>query len=172
VAVALAVGVLALVLVLVLRGGSGTSGKPGARGGGGAVAIRLGAVHDFDPYGDGQEHPEDVAKATDGDPATFWTTETYSSFDKPGVGLVFDAGRPRQLLSLTVASDEPGWTGRIRAGRAASGRFHDVSASRTAASRTVFRIDTDGRAYRYYLLWITDPNGRAHVNEVHAAAAP
>ena len=43
--------------------------------------------------GDGEEHSERVADATDGDPATYWTTETYQAFSKPGVGLVLDAGR-------------------------------------------------------------------------------
>ena len=170
--VAFAVGGAALVLVLTLRGGGGGATQAdAAAAGGGARSVELTAVHDYDPAGDQQEHPTDVPKATDGNQATFWTTETYRSFQKPGVGLVLDARRPVVLTALTVTSDEPGWTAVIRASSSETGGFTDVSASRTAASRTLFRIDTRGQAYRYYLLWITNPNGRAHVNEVQARAA-
>src|SRR5205085_9197751 len=136
-----ALGALALVLVLVLDDG----GNPGAAGAaqsgtsGSTAAVRITAVHDYDPFSsDHVEHPEDVPKATDGDPGTFWTTETYSSFDKPGVGIVLDAGRPRVLVSLTVLSDEPGWTARIRASASPLSGFRTVSAPKTASSRTTF----------------------------------
>jgi tRNA A-37 threonylcarbamoyl transferase component Bud32 len=142
-------------------GGDGSAGGP----------VRLGALSDYDPEGDGQEHPEDVAAATDGDASTYWTTETYSSFDKSGVGLVLEAPTATALSRLVVVTDEPGFTARVRASASQSGDFVDVSDEETVGARTAFSVDTGGKAYRYYLLWITDPNGRAHVNELRARAA-
>ena len=37
--------------------------------------------------------------------------------------------------------------------------------------RTDLDVDTDGEAYRYYVLWITSLDGSAHVNEVRAFRA-
>ena len=63
------------------------------------AACRSNAVADFDPEGDVSEHPESVAAATDGDPATSWTTEEYENFDKDGVGIMLDAGSRRGALA-------------------------------------------------------------------------
>jgi serine/threonine-protein kinase len=131
-----------------------------------AAAVRLSAVRDYDPDGDGTEHPEDVPAATDGNPSTYWTTETYSSFDKPGVGIVLRTSQPVDDGTLVLRSDTPGFTAEIRAGDAAGGPFVTVSEEKTAGARTAFQLDTSGDDYRFLLVWITDPNGRAHVNEV------
>jgi eukaryotic-like serine/threonine-protein kinase len=129
--------------------------------------IRLSAVRDYDPFGSNrEEHPEDVPAASDGDPSTYWTTERYSSFEKPGVGIIFDAGRRAAVNAVEVISDEPGFRARIRAGNRVAGPFRNVSSVRTASPRTLFRLSSGGAAFRFYLLWITDPNGRAHVNEL------
>jgi hypothetical protein len=53
-------------------------------------------ARDFDPQGtDGGENPEEVPRAVDGNPATFWRTSTYAQQFGPGglktgVGLVLD----------------------------------------------------------------------------------
>ena len=84
--------------------------------------MTLRGVTGYDPDGTGPpgEHNADAPKATDGDEATFWSTETYSSpaFGnlKPGVGLVLDAGGSVKLGSLTVTTDTPGYTAKILAG--------------------------------------------------------
>ena len=127
----------------------------------------LEAVADFDPEGGDGEHPEAVPAATDGDVSTFWTTETYSNFRKSGVGIVLDADRPVDLGEIEVISDEPGFTALIRAGDRRNGGFVDVSDEQTVEARTVFRLE-GSEEHRYYVVWITDPNGRAHVNEVRA----
>ena len=164
--------IVALVLALLLRpdggGGSNDGGAGGGSTGSAGGAVRLSAARDYDPDGDGHEHPEDVADATDGDPATYWTTETYNSFSKPGVGLVLRAPKPVALASLTVTSDEPGYTAEIQAASSAGGPFEPVSSKREVGERTTFRVDTNGADYRYYLVWITQLDGRAHVNEVRA----
>ena len=90
--------------------------------------------------GDGHEHDGDVPKATDGDPATAWTTETYRSFTKPGVGIVLDAGRAASPRQVVVLTDTPGYTAEIQAGDSATGPFHAVSSSQTVDGRATFAI--------------------------------
>jgi len=161
----LLVGVVALVVALIVAGGGPDSltGNDDASAGSGA-RVRLHALSDYDPDGDGSEHPETVPDATDGDPATYWTTESYSVFTKPGVGIVIDARSEVELSQLTVSTDEPGFQAEIRASNESDSGFTKVSESQSVESQTTF--DLSGGSYRYYLVWITDPNGRAHVNEV------
>jgi hypothetical protein len=150
----------AVAVGLLMRDGGGLGG------GGGTTNVHLAAVSDYDPFGDRTEHPQDVPAATDGDPSTYWTTETYQSFSKPGVGIVLDAGRSVELSQLTVTSDTPGFTAKIQGSNNQTGGFVDVSNEETVEARTTF--DLAGGKYRYYLVWITDPHGRAHVNEARA----
>jgi hypothetical protein len=171
-------GLAALVLVLlvalvvavgvVLTGrGSGTEVGP---------PVRVVAAATYDPVGRDGEHDETLANATDGNQATYWTTEGYGDFHatKDGVGLVIDAGLSGGLSELTVTSDLPGWTAEIKAGDSSS----DFSAARTvgepkrAGDLTTWSLDRVNA--RYYLIWITDlardsaGKQRAHVNEVTA----
>jgi tRNA A-37 threonylcarbamoyl transferase component Bud32 len=130
--------------------------------------IRLTAIRDHDPFGDDNtEHPEDVAKATDGTFGTFWTTQDYSSFDKPGVGIILDAGDEVEPKTLTIRTDTEGYTAHIRAGDSESGPFRRVSPGLEVTDGLEFNL-TDARA-RYFVIWITDVLGTAHVNEVRAA---
>ena len=123
----------------------------------------------YDPDGDDKvEHPERVADATDGDPATYWTTSTYSAdFSKPGVGLVLKAdGAP---AALTLTTDTPGFTAEIRSGNSPEGPFDTVvGESKTVTATTAWELDeTDAR---YFVVWITDLDRVAHVNEVKASS--
>jgi eukaryotic-like serine/threonine-protein kinase len=133
--------------------------------------VRLRAHSDFDPEGGDGEHPEAVRLATDGDSGTFWSTETYRDFagTKSGVGIVLAARGQGDLEQLVVRTDEPGFTAIVRAATGPRGPFEDVSEAQEVGRRTTFEIDTDGEDYRYYLVWITDLDGSAHVNEVRAA---
>jgi tRNA A-37 threonylcarbamoyl transferase component Bud32 len=151
----------------------GDGGDGGGGGGGSGAQVSLEAVSDFDPRGDDTEHPEAVPAAADGDPATFWTTETYQDFTatKPGVGIVLDAGSPVALSGFAVTSDTPRFTAVVRAGTAEGGPFEAVSDELQAGARTDFEVDTGGEEYRYYLLWITDLDSVAHVNEVRATSS-
>jgi eukaryotic-like serine/threonine-protein kinase len=156
--IVMAVGAAALALILANRDG----------GSGAAVGrVKLTAVKDYDPQGDGTEHPDSVPMATDGNTSTFWTTETYRTFAKPGVGLILDAGEKVQIEHLQIVTDEPGFTAEILAGNNASGGFVPYSEEQEIGTRTTIEL-AGGKSYRYYVIWITDPNTRAHVNEVRA----
>ena len=152
-----------------------TDSDGGGGNGSGGAPVHLVASNAYDPQGDGQEHDEEVPNATDGDPATYWETEDYRGrvdFGglKNGVGIVFDAGRPVKVGSLTVVTDTPGYVARVEAGSSPTGGFAPVSQSQTVGRRTSFGLSVDP-ARRYYLLWITrlaPGYPRSHVNEVTA----
>ncbi|MEX1357742.1 MAG: hypothetical protein WD981_03870 [Gaiellaceae bacterium] len=133
--------------------------------------MQLQAVASYDPDGDGQEHAEAVPNATDGNQTTYWTTEGYRSpltaIGKRGVGIVLDAGEWVQLSELTVVSDTPGFTLEIRTGADPEGPFEDLAGEpQTVEGETTFELD--GAESQYWLIWITDLDGRAHINEVTA----
>ena len=131
-----------------------------------SAPVRLQGVASWDPQGDDrEEHPEQVGFATDGDDSTYWSTSTYQDFSalKDGVGLVLRASG--DAAKLAVTTDTPGFTAEIRAGSSASGPFDRVvAAGKTVNASTTF--DLEGDSARFYVVWITDLDGRAHVNEV------
>jgi serine/threonine-protein kinase len=145
-------------------------GLPGLGDGGDPIPVEVSAVADFDPLGDGTEHPESVELATDGDPTTFWESETYRSFEKDGVGIVLDTNARVAVSRMVVVTDTPGARAMILAGALRTGPFEDVSRSEELRRRTTFELDTRGQEARYYLVWITDPGPErvAHLNEVRA----
>lgn len=131
------------------------------------VTVPLHSVSAWDPDGDGHEHDDEVALATDSNPATFWRTETYfGGLRKPGVGLVIATPSPSRLVRLTLTTDTPGYTALVEAGSSPTGPFAPISGSRQVAATTSFALR--GRAARYYLLWITRLQQVAHVDELRA----
>jgi hypothetical protein len=132
-----------------------------------SVPVNLSAIGAWDPYGDGQEHDIKASAAGDGDSATYWPTETYvDGLQKPGVGLLLDAGRAVRLRRLVVTTDTPGYSALIEAGSASAGPFQPISRARSVGSTTEFSLRA--RAERYYLIWITRLDHTAHVNDVRA----
>jgi hypothetical protein len=127
--------------------------------------VPLRAVASYDPEpGDGREHDERLADATDGDASSYWTTETYRAFTKSGVGIVLEP-QAGGVSSLTVRTDTPGFTAEIRAGDSPTSFDETVAAEQTVKRTTTFELDTDRP---YLVLWITSLDGRAHVNEITA----
>jgi hypothetical protein len=62
----------------------------------------------LDPQGDGEENPDEVAGAVDGDETTSWTTLTYKQQLGPtglkrGVGLVVDLGQSRAVRRVDLS---------------------------------------------------------------------
>jgi predicted Ser/Thr protein kinase len=144
-----------------------SSGKKApSAGGSGAVTLKAVAAYD-PPPGDGSEHPERVAYATDGNGATYWETQHYLSFTKPGVGLVLDGGRPAKLSQLALATATPGFQAQVKVSDSPNGGFVPDSAWQSIGSSSA-TIPLQGKSGRYYLLWIKLPStgGVAYVNEV------
>ena len=175
----LAVVVVVLFALLAHRAERGT-GTPQAKAAPGLSPISLGqsAAKDYDPFGGDGEHPLQVGAALDGDPVTFWSTENYTNgnLNKPGVGLVIDA-RPRVVarrLDLTTVT--PGWTGAIYAAPRGplptsftDPAWQRVGSIPVATHDTRVDLDTAGRAFRWYLIWIArfaPGQERVKINEV------
>jgi hypothetical protein len=132
------------------------------------LPVPLRAIGAWDPDGDGHEHDDEALRATDGDPASYWRTETYADgLQKPGVGLLLDAGSPVGPAHLSLRTDTPGFTALIEAGAAAGGPFTAVSHAQTVGATSTFALH--GKQARYYLVWITRLDHVAHVNEVRAS---
>jgi hypothetical protein len=136
--------------------------------------VHLTAVATYDPEGDGHENDDLVPAATDGDPATFWSTEHYHSFFKSGVGLLLDAGRAVELPRLTLVTDTPGLAAEIRAASNPTGPFTRVSPVKTITGTTHIPLKMKSPG-RYFLVWVVavptqpaDIAGLAHVNEARA----
>ena len=156
----------ALLLAAVI-GGILFVGRDGGNGTSTAGGVELSGVGAYDPDGGDGEHDAEAGLATDNDPATFWRTSSYrsqlSAF-KSGVGLVVEAtGEPDRIA---ITTDTPGFTAEIQAGDSPEGPFQAVSDSKVVGPSTTWELRR-GDA-RYYVVWITQLVGSAHVNEVEA----
>jgi len=151
---------------LLLRGDGAPNVLPGKHS---SKPVRLLGLSAFDPFGDGQEHDDDAFAATDRDPTDGWTTEHYRNFTKPGVGLVLRTPRRMALSRVTVTSGG-GFEAKIQAGNSPAGPFADVADWREVGELTNFKIDTDGKDYGYYMVWLRLPSsgGQAEIDEVKA----
>jgi len=160
----------AIVGGVMLFGGDGDGGLQG--GAQGESAVQLAGIGAYDPDGGDGEHDEDAPLATDGDASTYWPTSSYraslEAIGKSGVGLVLDAGEQQQLSQLAVSTDTPGFTAEIRTGDSPDGPFEQVvGTSQTVGPSTVW--DLEDADARYYVVWITELDGVAHVNEAQAS---
>jgi len=160
IAAGLAMGKLQLGGPLGIRAAPQSSSPPVPSSG----PLRVASVRDFDPQGDGLEHPELVRFVSDGDPATAWTTSGYTTAEfgglKTGVGLWLDLGRPSRVVRVTVSSQLPGWTFALRSGSSPETAVRNVSATDGSTS---FMMGASGRVTvtlrpvtgRGILIWIT-----------------
>jgi tRNA A-37 threonylcarbamoyl transferase component Bud32 len=174
----LAAAATAAILVLAAdrtqRGtGAVRDSRPAAPG---LLSVSLGAraAADFDPIGGDGEHAREAPLVLDRDPGTFWTTETYSSGDlqKAGVGITLDAktddGGGIRGRRLVVRTPTPGFTaavyGAVDGRPAVLNGWTPLAPARRVGGTEQVELDTDGRRYRHYLLWITElPPGEDRV---------
>jgi serine/threonine-protein kinase len=153
------------------------------------VSVGRTSARDYDPLSsDKQEHRSDAFQAVDRDPGTSWTTEHYEGGTitkpdhsaPPGVGLYVDARPGVDAVRMTIQTPHPGWKATIYAAPSGAVPASITSGWTKLGGGTVkrseqrFNLTTDGRSYRYYLVWITAlPPGQdqAAISEV-ALLAP
>jgi hypothetical protein len=133
----------------------------GGRGQGGALSpLEVASVTDFDPQGDGSEHPDEIGAAIDGDRTTTWSTESYSTpleDQKEGVGLAFELQSAGTVEGIEISTTTPGFTFEIRAASEPGDALddYDVVVSDTTADPTT-SVDFDEPVETQHLLvWIT-----------------
>jgi serine/threonine-protein kinase len=164
----------AIVVVLASRTEPGTTGGATRDAPAGLQAIRLDGVNDYDPESeDAEEHPESVRNAIDENRSTFWDTETYQSglegANKQGVGLYIEAGDPVAAERLDLINSVAGWRATIYAANgvpASIDGWTQVSRPFTADDVNRVELETRGRAYRYYLVWVTELDESAAILEL------
>ncbi len=162
VAIGLLAGVIALFATRTEKGAGGSVTPKGS----GLTEVRLSAdaASDYDPEStDGEESPDATQNAIDGNRTTNWDTETYraglAGVHKSGVGLYVNAGSPLIARRLDLVTSTPGFTARVYGAATAvptaiSG-WTPVSRPVKASEDEEIPLDTRGRRFRYYLLWIT-----------------
>jgi serine/threonine-protein kinase len=158
-------GVLALVLLDTGNPVQRGTGAPRARAPEGtrAVSVGRGSPHDYDPLGDDVEHADQTQFAVDNDPATTWTTEHYSGgalAGKEGVGLYIDAKPSVKATAILVQTPETGWKATIYGAPPGAvpediGGWTEIGGGTVEQKKETFQLDTEGKSYRYYLIWIT-----------------
>jgi serine/threonine protein kinase len=169
----LVVALLALGAFLLLRDGGDGSLLPGATAS--SKPVRLSGVAGYDPQGNNRDEHSDLASdATDNDTGTAWKTESYQpgGFSKDGVGLVLQAPQPVALSKLTVQAGGTAFSATIQASDSPNGPFATVSDRKNVAGTVTFPVDTNGKDYGYYMVWLKLPTGegQALIYEVTAKA--
>ncbi len=169
----LAILAVAVVLTLVLVEGRdriqrGTGGpREAAPADTEAVSVKSTSAVDYDPEGDEEEGSDETTRATDPDPDTAWTTESYDDPEpfgpnglKSGVGLYIDAEPEVVASQIRIKTPDPGWEMTLYA--APNGEppadltgWTEVGGGTMDSKTEDFELDTGGEPYRYYLVWIT-----------------
>jgi eukaryotic-like serine/threonine-protein kinase len=83
-----------------------------------SVPITIGGATSFDPYSsDHVENEAQADRAVDGNPATTWSTETYSNSHfgnlKSGVGLILHVNDGTKMQQLQIDSQSSGWSASV-----------------------------------------------------------
>src|SRR3954453_6359112 len=165
--------------------GRNVAPPPGTR----VVSVQRASAHAYDPVGGDGEHDDQASRVVDRDPGTVWTTESYTDgiagANKPGVGIYVDAKRQGALsaaaqpqaaaVGLQVQTPRPGFRATIYAAPAGPvpdsvpGGWTKLASGTVNADDKRFELDTGGKPYRYYLVWITklgDGQERAEISEI------
>jgi tRNA A-37 threonylcarbamoyl transferase component Bud32 len=143
------------------------------------VSVKRTSAHDYDPLGDDNaEHPELARLAVDRQSGTTWRTSSYSngvltkaSGTRPGVGIYVDADPGLAATALELQTPTPGWEAEIYGAEDrvpesidTPGGWTRLAADTITREKQRITLDTEGTAYRYYLVWITKlPPDREHV---------
>jgi tRNA A-37 threonylcarbamoyl transferase component Bud32 len=173
----LAVGLLvaAAVVFLATRTERGPGEAVKAGGDLRVVTLTSESAQDYDPQGDGEESSDATQFVVDANPQTVWDTEKYEtdlqSLGKEGTGIYLDAGSPVAAKRVDVLTSSPGFTAAVYAADEVPDDIDGwtkVSTDTTVGKEQEIPLDTGGRRFRYYLLWITTlpPSGKATIKEL------
>jgi serine/threonine-protein kinase len=166
----LAVGALVLVAVAIAVAVLADHTHTGATGdaaprkvAAGVERVNFAAVKDYDPQADGRESPNSVKLAIDGNRKTSWATEHYSAglagVHKTGVGLWVKTTAPVAATELDLISPFANWEGAVYGANGTVPNdirgWQKLSGLFTAKSVNKIPLDTAGKPFDHYLVWIT-----------------
>jgi len=121
--------------------------------------VRVTGATVFSPGG-APDHPDEVAKAVDGDPGSVWPTDQYRQplpRLKDGVGVLLTLGTPTTLDRVTIDSPSPGTVVEVRTSPSATPQLADtrvVATATLAFGRTEVPVVV-AEQVQYLLVWIT-----------------
>lgn len=168
----------AVLAVLALNTEPGQTGSAAPRQTKTSFAVRLSGVEDFDPPpGDGHEGSGSVREAIDGNPSTSWRSEHYRApldrLGKKGIGIYVLARNPVAARELHLITSTPGFEATVYGSsgplpESIDGWTQLAEAPRRVKVKDGFTLDTAGKAFKRYLVWISKlPNGgRAEIQEL------
>jgi hypothetical protein len=116
------------------------------------------SITSIDPSDTDGEHEEAVGKAIDGDPGTYWFSQTYNRDDfagiKPGVGLALTLAQPATVHTVTLHVNGTGGQVEVHAADATNPTAGPALASGTLGADTVLTLDpaTSGSSF---VVWFT-----------------
>jgi serine/threonine-protein kinase len=172
-------GALALVLLFITGialGHRGGSGSVSATTGPSAAAakratprpVAVAAAQLFHPGGSDSDHAGDVRLSFDGNLSTAWRTQHYASATfgnlRPGVGIIYDLGRPVSVAQVRLTLTTAGATVQVHAGPNPAG----LLSSAVLASREDCPAAFDARlsqplTAQFWLVWFSRlPAGASH----------
>jgi serine/threonine-protein kinase len=180
-AIALLVLTAAAILLAVQLIGSGNTGGGGALKDKGSE-IPISSASDYDPQGDGEEDPEAIGFAIDGNPTgTAWSSEHYDTDTfagtkdgpDPGMGLYVTAGSSAKPAEMIIRTPSPGWDAEIFAAVSGppeelQGWGEPVGTVSDAQSLNEVELHLEAPA-KYFLIWFNkaaaaqDQEGRYQV---------
>jgi eukaryotic-like serine/threonine-protein kinase len=111
----------------------------------------------------------------DRDPGTQGSTESYrdglAGANKAGVGIYLDAKPSVQAVRMEIQTPQPGWKTDIygasgnRAPASIDSGWTKLAGGTVHSDHQRFKLDTGGKRYRFYLVWITElPPGQPRVD--------
>jgi len=141
-------------------------------------AVSIAGARDYDPLGDGVEHPELVENLLDEDPSTIWYSETYANrslgFLKDGVGLIVELKKSFPIQTLIIETSNSGWSGEIYVSETIGSNLADwgTPSNSISASQGNATVDLTGATGSAILIWFTDlgdkppPGVRMEISEI------
>ncbi len=128
------------------------------------VSVKSISAHDYDPLGDGAEHPAQTHLVFDRNPSTQWTTDRYydGKLNKPGVGLYVNVQPSVVASEIEIQTPNPGWKASIYAATngppetVPSGDWKLVGGGTVEEPSHRFTLNATDKPYRYYLVWVTE----------------
>jgi serine/threonine-protein kinase len=139
-----------------------------------AIQLSQTAAHDYNPFGTGPENRDQIQNVVDNDPNTTWSTETYyegtlKKAGGTGAGLYLDAAPGVAAKAIEIKTPTPGFAALLYAANKvnlslqygdptplpARGWQGPIGASQLVHGGDRIGLNTGGRRFRYYLLWLS-----------------